>query len=122
MHFSQKIRLEREKLGLSKNAAAQSVGVSAAYWDKIEKGESVPTVDVAARIGKVMGLPAQFFFEGSEIVTPSDVDKALEQKTRHLLGERYNNDSMVIIKRFKFKDKKAVLNLLSEVEEVAKNG
>ena len=122
MSLADTIRSERERRGLSKSAAAKSVGVSAAYWDKMEKGGSVPTVDVAARIGRVLELPAKVFFETSETLTPGEMDKALEQQTKQLLGTRYNDDSILVIKRFKYKEKKAVLRLLSQVGEVNKNG
>ena len=118
MSLAETIRRAREKQGLSKNAAAEFVGISAAYWDKIEKGESIPTVDVAARIKKVMDLPAEVFFETNEALTPVEMDRALESQAKHLLGARFNNDSIIDIKKLKYRDKKAVLRFLNEVSEV----
>jgi transcriptional regulator with XRE-family HTH domain len=117
MSLAETIRSARLERGLTKNAVAESVGVSPAYWDKIEKGESIPTVDVAARIKKVMELPAEIFFQSSEALTSGEMDRALETQAKQLMGTRYNDDSIIDIKKLKYREKKVVLRFLKRVGE-----
>lgn len=43
------------------------VGISKSYYEKIERGERTPSVDVAKKIANVLGFPWEKFFEDGEV-------------------------------------------------------
>lgn len=117
MHLGEKIRAARETLGLTKYAAAAQVGISATYWGKIEENKSVPTVDVASRIKRVLKMSADTFFETSdqEVLTPGELDAAIEKEAKQIFSiahSSYNDDSVLDLKKLKYGQKKAVLKFL----------
>lgn len=127
MLLGDNIRAAREELGLTKSAAAEQVGVSATYWDKIEKNLSVPTVDVASRIKKVLKMSADAFFETSteEARTPEELDVDLKNNAKQLysiIHLDYNDDALLDLKKLKYGQKKAVLKFLKTTVAKAKEG
>ena len=122
MTLGEIIRSEREKRGFSKNALAELALISPTHLDKIEKEESVPSIEVAARIKNVLKLPAEVFFEsaGGEVLTPAEVDVAIEQRTQDLcvsIGSPYEADAVEDVKKFRYKDKIALLEYLRMFEK-----
>jgi len=121
MGLAEEIRRAREKIGKSKNAVAELVGVSATYWDKIETGESVPTLDVVARIEKALNMPTGALTKsvGDEALMPKELDVAIEYAVNNLFGSLpYNADSLIEFgKKLKYREKRAFLQSLKEVVE-----
>ncbi len=62
--LGRRLRAAREARGLSLRALADAAGVSHSHVGGIERGETTPTIETAARIGQVLGLPPTFWFAG----------------------------------------------------------
>ena len=110
--FGSRVRSEREKQNLSKSALADKVGISTPYVDKIETGESVPTVDIAGRIAKVLGIPLEKIF--GEIMTLEEIDQEIGRLLQNI-DIQFEPD--FAFKGFGYKHKRAVLQLLRRIEE-----
>lgn len=54
MTFSEKLKMLREKAGLSKSKFASSVGIDRKTLIKYEKGESEPTIHIFEKICEVL--------------------------------------------------------------------
>jgi len=78
--LAERIRAAREGRGLSRAQVADAVGISPSYVEKLERGHSIPTVDVAGRLAKVLGIPHEAFFR--EARTADE----LESELAELLG------------------------------------
>lgn len=52
----QKIRQRRKELGLSMEQAAKKAGITWSMWIKIERGERLPSLRVATRVARVLGV------------------------------------------------------------------
>ncbi len=59
------LKEEREKLGLTQNALAKSIGKDRSLIAKIENGNTKPSVDTAKAISKVLGFAWTIFFADS---------------------------------------------------------
>ncbi len=57
------LKEQREVLELTQEDAATASGIKRAYYTMIENGTRNPSVDVAKRIAKVMGVEWTIFFE-----------------------------------------------------------
>lgn len=57
------MRNAREALHLTQTQAAERAGISKSYWCYIESGERAPTLDVAGRIGAVLGTNPSVLFD-----------------------------------------------------------
>jgi transcriptional regulator with XRE-family HTH domain len=51
-----KLRWARKLRGLSQQEASAKAGVSQAFWSDVERGESMPTVDIAHRMSAAVGF------------------------------------------------------------------
>lgn len=73
------IRFEKNEKNANgvKQPSLEKWGVSSTYINKIEKGEADPTLDIAGRIAKVLGIPFNEVF--GEILTPEELDKEIEK-------------------------------------------
>ena len=112
--FGARVRSEREKQKLSKSALADKAGISTPYVDKVETGESVPTVDVAGRIAKVLGIPPEEIF--GEILTSEEIDQEIDELLQNI---HVQFEADLAFKGFGYKHKKAVLQLLRSIEQQA---
>lgn len=57
MKIGELIRSERESKGISVRALAKEIGVSDSYLSKVERDVKVPSVDLVAKIGKILDMP-----------------------------------------------------------------
>lgn len=60
MEWLKKIRLEK---GLTHDDIARGVGIQRAYFTMIENGRKRPSVDIAKKIGNLLGFDWTRFFE-----------------------------------------------------------
>jgi transcriptional regulator with XRE-family HTH domain len=78
MHIGEKIRILREKRGLSPERLAQLSGVSPQYIRKLEDGEGKSiTLTIAQKLAKGLGVSPQVFFDGQNVVKPKQPDELL---------------------------------------------
>lgn len=61
--FGQKVRVEREKLGLSQEALASRAGVHRTYVGMIERAEKNITLENIEKIAKALGIRISEFFD-----------------------------------------------------------
>lgn len=61
--FGQKVRAEREKLGLSQEAFASRAGVHRTYVGMIERAEKNITLENIEKIAKALGIRIAEFFD-----------------------------------------------------------
>lgn len=55
------LRSRRKKLGLSQQQVAELVGISRSFYTRIELGTERPSLDVAFKIAKTLGLDVNIF-------------------------------------------------------------
>lgn len=113
--FGARVRSEREKQSLSKSALANKVGISTPYVDKIETGESIPTVDIAGRIAKVLEISLEEIF--GEILTSEEIDQEIDDLLQNI---HVQFEADLAFRGFGYKHKKAVLQLLRSIEQQAR--
>lgn len=63
--FGKKIRIYREKLGLTQYALAISVGVTQNFLGDIERGNKLPSVEVLIRLSNTLKVSLDILFSGS---------------------------------------------------------
>ncbi len=68
--LGEKLRISREKLGLTQKQLAEKMPdkVDYTYVGKIERGEILPSVKMLKRISEGMNLPVDFFFQKETLV------------------------------------------------------
>jgi transcriptional regulator with XRE-family HTH domain len=78
MAFGPWIRAEREKADISLKDFAQSIGISQAYWSRIERGlELAPKDSLIIAACEKLGLPTDPAFIAAQRLPP-DMQKDLE--------------------------------------------
>ncbi|MFN3820825.1 MAG: helix-turn-helix domain-containing protein, partial [bacterium] len=55
--IGEKIKTLRERLGFSQEDLSERARINRSYLSHIENGKSVPTIEVAERIAKGLGVP-----------------------------------------------------------------
>jgi len=77
MAFGPWIRAEREKADIGLNAMARQIGISPAYWSRIERGkENAPKDQLIIAACKILGLDTdRAFLEASRL--PPDMQRDL---------------------------------------------
>ena len=60
------LKNKRTEKGMSQQAVAESAQIARGAYSNIENGERRPSVEVAKRIGSVLGFPWTRFFESEE--------------------------------------------------------
>ncbi|MCL9782404.1 XRE family transcriptional regulator [Vibrio sp. S4M6] len=75
-YFSSQLKVHRARLSLSMQVLADLASISKSMVCKIERGETQPTIDVAARIASALGMPLTDLIQPPEkamaIVIPSE--------------------------------------------------
>jgi len=64
MFFASRLKVARQRAGLTKAALAESVGVAARAITGFEAGEYEPTTETFERLSSVLGYPVEFFMAG----------------------------------------------------------
>lgn len=59
-----RIRAERERLGLSREAFAENAGISASFVNEIERGRSGMSSESLASVSKVLGVSIDYLIFG----------------------------------------------------------
>lgn len=54
--YASKIKKARELLKYTRENLAKKLGVKLSFWERIEKGEAKPTIEIAKRVERVLGV------------------------------------------------------------------
>ncbi len=66
--FGAKLRLLRQRRGLSQGELAAMIGVNQTYVGKMERGEKIPNVAMVLKIADVLGVtPNQMMLDNVEL-------------------------------------------------------
>ncbi len=93
--YASKIKKARELLKYTRENLAKKLGVKLSFWERIEKGEAKPTIEIAKRVERVLGV--QIISRKKE-TTKEDLKVTVEK-----LKEKYKPQK----KRKKIKRRKA---------------
>ena len=63
IHVGSRVRLRRTLLGLSQERLGEQLGLTFQQVQKYEKGSNRISASRLFRIGRILGVPVQFFFE-----------------------------------------------------------
>lgn len=63
VHVGSRVRLRRTLLGLSQERLGEQLGLTFQQVQKYEKGSNRISASRLFRIGRILGVPVQFFFE-----------------------------------------------------------
>lgn len=94
--LGRRIKRLRTRLGLTQDALAENVEISAKYLSNIERGRENPTLDTLLRIAKSLKVePWEVFIVESEIAD----SRALRAKIDRLVGQARDEDQLRLIKQ-----------------------
>jgi putative molybdopterin biosynthesis protein len=85
------LRVHRHGRGLTQDALASRVGISRQALGAIERGEAVPSVEVALRLGAVLGVPVEGLFR---LATPAASDPPPAEDSSLPPGTRVRESSV----------------------------
>ncbi len=68
--LSKELARRRKALGLTKYRCAKAAGVSWPVWNRVERGETVPSVDRLAAFARALGCRPVFDAEGNVSLEP----------------------------------------------------
>lgn len=94
VEIGERLRLQRKKLGLTQEQAAELLGISTTYYGEIERGNRKISVQRVLMVYEKMGLEPTYLltgevFSGKEFMEifkdcPRDKEPVLEQVLRYL--------------------------------------
>lgn len=117
MTVGQWIKEEREKSGLSIRQLADKVGVSNSYLSKIERNLKNPSIDLLAKIGKVLNIPMIGKYLGAWKNEESKlIDQLIEFQLKRYELESLRYDSIVD------ESKKSIEEILNNMAKELLNG
>ena len=96
------LQLEREKRGLTQAKLASLAGLNRAVINKIENGQSKPTVETLQSIANALNLPDEVVFRAAGFLrTPPDTEYA--EQILHLLRQLTPQEQEEILELLRFK-------------------
>ena len=69
--YPNRLKPLRKKLGLSQEGAARRLGISWSMWNKIERGERLPSFRLVLKIADLFGCTVDEIFPHQPISAPS---------------------------------------------------
>ena len=107
-------RAARRARALTQQDAAETIGVSAEFYGRIERGRTLPSVPTLVRIADTLGIPADALLgrTGAHAVTsqlePNPTDASMSPELRSLLRR---------LRRLKPRTLRLVIALVAAVED-----
>ncbi|MET3290925.1 UNVERIFIED_CONTAM: transcriptional regulator with XRE-family HTH domain [Brevibacillus sp. OAP136] len=92
-HLGNRIREERQKLNLTQEKLAESIGISDSYMGQIERGERSLTLDTLTRLANRLGATIDFLLQDSVTVNN---DKYLDQLAQLMNGRTLKQKQMAL--------------------------
>ena len=89
--LAMRIKILRERKGLSQNALANRAGVSPTYIYQLERGEKSPTVEYLAYICEALGVSLEQFFKEESPSEQKNCIDALTPTQLSLLNDFLNS-------------------------------
>ncbi|MBI3806422.1 MAG: helix-turn-helix transcriptional regulator [Nitrospirae bacterium] len=85
----QRIKIVRQRSGLTQDQLAEQVGLSPKYISGIERGVENPTMDILIRLAKMLGVePYDFFLFGESEENEKALRKGIEKMVREADREK----------------------------------
>ena len=98
-HVGQRLRLRRTGLGMTQEAVARGIGVTAQQVQKYEKGMNVMNVNRLYEFAQLLHVPVSYFFEG---LKGDAVAEPLEETELDASGKPVSDrESVEIVKSFR---------------------
>lgn len=95
VHVGKRVRLRRKSIGVSQEQVADALGLTFQQIQKYENGANRVSASKLHGIGKFLGVPVAFFFEGLEETADgqvvSDVETLFAAAGGATLAEHYLN-------------------------------
>jgi len=79
MSFGQRLTELRKKQGLSQEELAQQLGTQGPAIGRYERGTAKPTIEVAAKIAKLLGVSLDYLVGNSDIELDSEMLQRIQQ-------------------------------------------
>ncbi|MDP2383709.1 MAG: helix-turn-helix transcriptional regulator [Nitrospirota bacterium] len=84
-----RIKIVRQRNGLTQDQLAEQVGLSPKYISGIERGVENPTMDILIRLAKVLGVePYDLFLFGESEESEKALRKGIEKMVREVDREK----------------------------------
>jgi transcriptional regulator with XRE-family HTH domain len=84
-----RIKIVRQRSGLTQDQLAEQVGLSPKYISGIERGVENPTMDILIRLAKMLGVePYDLFLFGESEETEKALRKGIEKMVRETDREK----------------------------------
>lgn len=79
MSFPQRLSEIRKKQGISQEVLAKQLGTQGPAIGRYERGTAKPTIEVAAKIAKVLGVSLDYLVGNSDIELDADMLQRIQQ-------------------------------------------
>lgn len=107
MEFYERLRMEREELGLKQKEMAEKLKLPANTYNGYETGKRQPSLEVVAEISNILEVSTDYLLGRSDIRTPN-VESNKEQKlspevetiAAHLEGKEITPKKMKLLKSY----------------------
>jgi transcriptional regulator with XRE-family HTH domain len=84
-----RIKIVRQRSGLTQDQLAEQVGLSSKYISGIERGVENPTMDILLRVAKILGVePYDLFLFGESEESEKALRKGIEKMVREADREK----------------------------------
>lgn len=88
LHVGQRIRLRRKSIKVSQEALAETLGITYQQVQKYERATNRVSASKLLAIGRALGVPVGYFFEGLEQLTDGRPPVEELSVTQRLLAEK----------------------------------
>jgi len=110
MSIGERVRREREKLGLTGAALADKAGISPAMVSQIENDQAEPSLDTLENVAKALGVSVCYFLLEQEDV--ENLLSSLNPEVLSLLGDPRIQAVLRAVRDFEAGDLKFILNFI----------
>lgn len=94
VEIGERLRLQRKKMGLTQEQAAELLGISSTYYGEIERGNRKLSIQRVLTVYEKMGLEPTYLLTGQQLTSkevsslfqdcPKEKEPVLEQVLRYL--------------------------------------
>ncbi|HTZ72906.1 MAG TPA: helix-turn-helix transcriptional regulator [Candidatus Aquilonibacter sp.] len=123
MLIGERIRMLRERRGLTQGDIEERTGLLRCYTSRVENGHTVPSLETIEKIARALEMPLyQVFYDGEK---PPDVEPLVTDGRRKLPFGKNEGDAKYIQSLLRFVEKMDSTNrkqLLQKAREISKPG
>jgi transcriptional regulator with XRE-family HTH domain len=119
-HVGARVRMRRVLIGMSQEKLGEALGITFQQVQKYEKGTNRMGASRLQQAARIMGVPVNFFFEGTQSDTAMATGFAEPGSPAYLADFASTQDGSQLIKAFtKIKDPKVRRRIIELVEAMA---